>query len=124
MTSTTTEARADEVFDRAADLIETNGLYADDFWPSTYPFNDYVPGSPCCTIGALIIAQRCDGEPVKHDNATEFDTDEHVQAFARHLRLHSADRIAPWSDARTAVQVVAELRAAAQQHRTQNGGAA
>jgi hypothetical protein len=94
------------VLNRAADIIETCGLWKGEPWP--YSADPYRTGQPCCTVAAIdIAAGRGDFDPENWD-------------FNPELRLLDVigqrSNIAGWSDApeRTADDVVAALRAAAE----------
>lgn len=118
MTSTTADPATmttADVFERAADLIERDGLHCGDFYANGLTTRKAYPrGTPGCTITALVAVQYPDLPFVPLHFIEDFDADEHVIAFADHLGKTDPATIANWSDSHTADEVVAELRAAAQ----------
>jgi len=99
-----------DIFDKAADLIEANGLHKGEATPghataSTAAQQAILAGAPCCTVGALFTASPQSGA---------------YRAFRRWL----SDSVGPidiitWNDApeRTQQEVVTALREAAEAHR-------
>lgn len=121
----TAQLKVSEILDKAADIIEHNGLVAGRWWEPTG--NRSPLDCPMCTGGALAVAAgffpgyAADREPT----GAYADA---VRVLARRLGVGLAQHrtvrdvllygIAPWNDAdRTAEEVVRELRAAAEQER-------
>lgn len=122
MTDTTTLAPA-AVWLRAADVIDRNGLACGDY---VTPRDGCDPDTwPVCTMGAIAVA--CGLEPAvweEWNGAVDEDGGfaravEAVAQFAVHLGLDPEatfdETIGGWSDDQTAGEVVAALRAAAQE---------
>lgn len=112
----------DTVLDRAAQLIDANGLHTGDYWPPAVATDrampPWRPGTPCCAVAAVVIAQEtC--MPVPYAAVEHCDPDdEALLALVRHLGFGRYDEIARWSDLRTTAEVAAELRAAARAWRS------
>lgn len=93
-----------EVLLAAADLIERNGLHKGDYWPDSHSRRSYVPGEPCCAIGAMCAVTGmsrggcCNAEVL--------------------LERHVGGPVVPWSDEHTQAEVVATLRAVATSEET------
>lgn len=108
-----------ELLRAAADRIERFGLFQGEYWPIT-PGGisaGYIPGDPCCALGALAVAAGYD-DPLLADAALDARPElvTATDALTAHLRLRA--RVAPvsvWNDhpARIATEVTAALRAAA-----------
>lgn len=114
-----------DLIDRAATIIETDGLEVGDFWAGAV-FRPYEPGLPCCTVGALAaVAGYRDGVEAEkafvgvsdydpETGAAEPDRPHPVMATVmRALGFREAEDLYEWSDNAGDEEVVARLRSAA-----------
>jgi hypothetical protein len=129
-------AQVADLIDKAATLIETDGLEVGDYWTSAL-FQPYEPGMACCTVGALAaVSGYRDGIDAEKAfvgvsdyapgiGVTEPDHPHLVMATVmKALGFREAEDLYDWSDNASDREVVAELRYAAAQIRAQAGGAA
>lgn len=129
-------AKVADLIDQAATLIESDGLEVGDYWTRAL-FQPYVPGTPCCTVGALaavsgyrdgIDAEKAfvgvsDYDP--ETGVTEPDHPHLVMATAMTaLGFREAEDLYDWSDTAGDHAVVAALRYAAAQIRARAGSVA
>lgn len=107
-----------DVLDRAANIIERNGWYQGSYFDRYALDGERSPNDcPVCTLGALNVALGALNP--SHDVDLNGPAE---MALRRYLNLDDsdgADSLADWNDrrCRTAEQVVAALRAAAQAER-------
>lgn len=119
-TPTTTpveRSRAAELLRDAASHIKLCGLYKGEYWPGDLDEPDYIDGDPCCVLGALALAAGID------DTAhADVELDRYpalviaLDAIGNRVAPGGEEPVVPaWNDHpdRTAAEVVAELRAAA-----------
>jgi hypothetical protein len=129
-------AQVADLIDQAATLIETDGLEVGDYWTRAL-FQPYEPGTPCCTVGALaVVSGYRDGIGAEkafvgvsdYDPKTGVTEPDHphlvIATAMKALGFREAEDVYEWSDHAGDREVVAELRFAAAQIRTQSGGAA
>ncbi|MCP3817791.1 hypothetical protein NLX86_06475 [Streptomyces sp. A3M-1-3] len=133
MTNHSTGDAIAEVFRRAAEVVQTNGLNQGGFCDISVPFFSgaaFAGGRPVCTVGAMRVAVGLSPIPVNWDEPLgDADplSDAHplvseAVAFLSE-RVHSpivdediVERVADWNDreGRTADEVAAELLSAAE----------
>ena len=125
MTSTieSTALAVGTILDRAADIIERDGLHTGDFYPHPdgLPRAPWKPGTPCCALAAITIAQFPQLDEIPLHLVEGFEDDDAVKTFAEYLDV-SADAVANWSDLLTANEVVASLREAAAHYDSRRTG--
>lgn len=115
-----------DILDRAAQLIEVNGLEQGEVWTCSLFATTWTEGRSCCTVGALGVAAGyrdvVDVEGVMlgmpHydlDTGTNVWEVPHpaVTALAQHLRLDDQVAVMDWSDNANDSVVVRELRTCA-----------
>ncbi len=103
----------------AADRIDRYGLFQGEYWPIT-PGGisaGYIPGDPCCALGALAVAAGYD-DALLADAALDARPELVAATDALTAQLNPCARAAQvsvWNDhpGRTATEVTAALRAAA-----------
>jgi hypothetical protein len=106
-----------DILDRAADIIERNGLHKGSFCDDGPGAKAKIPqGWACCSYGAINIAAN--GErPWQASDGGEAA----YRALVKHLGISDGhnDTVADWSDHpdRTVAEVIAALRGAAQVER-------
>lgn len=117
-----TPAAVADALDRAAVLIEQDGLYDGDWWPNAVVL-PWEPGTPCDVTGAIGVAcgYRA-GSDIDYDvvGVSVYDPVHHVHveqdphpAFAavmRHLSATEAEQVFRWSDDARANEVIERLR--------------
>lgn len=110
-----TTADVADVLDRAAAVIEFNGLCQGRFWfgGDDLTSSAWRPGCACCVSGAVAVARGIRTE--KDLSTANTLSDPAIQAFARHLALDDPVDIFRWNDdpLRTVPGVVRSLREAA-----------
>lgn len=104
------------ILDRAADVIERNGLHKGSFCAMGPDLPKLLSNRACCARGAINFAANGEN-PQQTSDAGELAHD----ALCRHLGISgNVDQsVADWNDApdRTAEQVIAALRGAARAER-------
>ena len=109
-----------DVLDRAADIIEENGLAQGTFWSMPdAPGDDWKPGKACCITGAIGVVRGYDTAVAI--TAWLYDHDPAMRAFAAHLgHPDNVFHVLRWNDdsLRTPAGVARSLREAAQRIRS------
>lgn len=127
-----------DIVDQAADLIDTVGLHQGGLWPTRTGtrLDPYRPGQPCCVAGALGVALGVTdpaaieadllGLDLVYDHLAgkQVRLGEHpvMHVLIAELDLHSCEDLFVWSDSSTHLEVVTELRSAADRIRANVGG--
>lgn len=114
---TTTTAPPDlelaAVLDRAAQIIDTNGLNRERFFgQDSYV---YEPGMPCCTVAAVGVALGLRytfqlAEQLEADINIDMPRHPALRAIARHENLRTLRALYEWSDTTDQAEVVAALQ--------------
>ncbi|HEY9354649.1 MAG TPA: hypothetical protein VIP28_15410 [Nocardioides sp.] len=109
-------AKLAAALDKAGAIVEANGLAHETFWDG-WQHGDWTPGQPCCTAGAVVIAQYPKASTIEvalmtGQMAYGLTIHPAFQALLDHLGLPDLEALYDWNDdpARTEADVARTLR--------------